>query len=209
MFDVYSSMHYWPDYAQGSRAKRGASVREGHSGCPFLIGAPVCHPSPRIRVGTVCAEAGREAIISSFEPAKALVRGLPLPRPPSFRDHLGCLPVLWPVGHPRCMGEHGATSDRLVAKGGDTSGEEGGLPAQHMASCAATGATGSVRQNPFQGHSCTSPAPCGPHGCRGPSLTVRGFTEATKGSTPSSTHVSFFLIRLSTVSPLIFQSVAS
>ncbi len=116
-----STRYKWPDYAQGSRAKCGASAREGHSGCPFLLGAPVCYQSPRISVGTVCAEAGREAISSGFEPAKALVRGLPLPRPSSFRDHLGCLPVLWPirgVGHPWCMGEHGATSDRLVAKGG-------------------------------------------------------------------------------------------
>ncbi len=63
----------WPDYAQGSRAKCGASVREGHLGCPFLLGAPVCHPSPRIRVSTVCAEAGTEAISSGFEPAKAVV----------------------------------------------------------------------------------------------------------------------------------------
>src|SRR6266702_1112154 len=84
----------WPDSAQGSRARCGASVREGHSGCPFLLGAPVCHPSPRIRVSTVYAEAGKEAISSGFEPANALVRGLPLLRPPSFRDHLGCLPVL-------------------------------------------------------------------------------------------------------------------
>src|SRR6266702_7772271 len=60
----------WPDYAQGSRAKCGASVQEGHSGCPSLLGAPVCHPYPRIRVSTVYAEAGREAISSGFEPAK-------------------------------------------------------------------------------------------------------------------------------------------
>ena len=148
-------------------------MREGHSGCPFLLGAPICHRSLRIRVSTVCAEAGREAISSGFEPAKALVRGLPLPRPPSFRDHLGRLPVLWPirgVGHPRCMGEHGATSDRLVAKGGRH--EWGGV----RASCSAYSQLRSDRcpwQRVFQGPTVAallSAAPCGPHGktnCRG------------------------------------------
>src|SRR6266702_7285393 len=118
---MVSQNQRWPDYAQGSRVKCGASVREGYSVCPFLLGAPLCHPSPRISVSTMYAEAGREAISSGFETAKALVRVLPLPRPSSFRDHLGCLPVLWPIrgiGHTRCMGEHGTTSDRLVEKGG-------------------------------------------------------------------------------------------
>ncbi len=36
-------------------------------------------------------------VSSGFEPAKALVRGLPLPRPPSFRAHLERLPVLRPI----------------------------------------------------------------------------------------------------------------
>ena len=49
-------------------------------GLSILHDAPVSRPSPKIRV-RVCPEAGKEVISSGFEPAKALVRGLPLPRP--------------------------------------------------------------------------------------------------------------------------------
>jgi len=48
-----------------------------------------------------------------FEPAKALVRGLPLPLPLSSRDCLGYqLPILSPI---KGVGQGGATPDRLVA----------------------------------------------------------------------------------------------
>ena len=61
--------------------------------------ASVCHPSPKVRARTVGPEAGKEAISGGSAPVKALVRGVPLPRPPSLRVRLGCLPlaVLGPV----------------------------------------------------------------------------------------------------------------
>ena len=79
------------DYAQGPDvcASRGL----GLSIDSILLRASVCHPSPKVRARTVCPEAGKEAISSGSEPLKALVRGLPLPRPPSFRVRLGCLPL--------------------------------------------------------------------------------------------------------------------
>ena len=69
-------------------------VREGTVlGLSTLLGASVSHPSPRIGVCTICPEAGKEARCSGFEPAKALIRWLPLLRPPSFRDPFRCLPL--------------------------------------------------------------------------------------------------------------------
>jgi hypothetical protein len=132
-------------------------VQERALGLSILLRASVWRPSPKIRVSTVCPEAGREATSSGFEPAKALVRGLPLPRPPSFRAHLGCLPV----GQvPTAGTTHGATSDRLVAGGEDTSGEGGGLLAWL---CAPTGDTWQcVRQTPFGGLAALVGSMCSP-----------------------------------------------
>ena len=93
------------------------ATRGGHSGCPSLENQPVTH---LLESGVNTAEASsEEAISGGFEPAKALVRGLPLPQPPSYRDHLGCLAVLRSV---RGVGQsltytHGVISDRLVAGG--------------------------------------------------------------------------------------------
>ncbi|KAI9567994.1 hypothetical protein HD554DRAFT_2328792 [Boletus coccyginus] len=76
------------------------SMREkGRSGCPS--GAPLQrseldYGKPR----TVQAEVDKEGRVRAcgFEPAKALVRGLPLPLPLSFRDRLGYqLPILSPI----------------------------------------------------------------------------------------------------------------
>ena len=65
-----------------------------------LLGAPVSHPSPRIRICTVCQEASKEAVCSGFEPAKALIRWPPLPRPPTFQDpHRGLPLSTGGVGH--------------------------------------------------------------------------------------------------------------
>ena len=74
-----------------------------------------------------------DGISSGFEPAKALVRGLPLPRPPSFQGQLRFYqsydlsgktaqagPGLWPS-----RGIQGVTSDRSVAEGESAGGEWG------------------------------------------------------------------------------------
>ena len=100
------------------------------------LGVSACHPSPTIRVSTVCQEAGKEAIGIGFEPAKALVRGLPatatptavLPgsfrRPTSLTTYQGSL-AGYPTGQiPNIGGVHGTegvgtTSDRMVAGGGE------------------------------------------------------------------------------------------
>jgi hypothetical protein len=61
---------------------------------------------------------------------KALVRGLPLPRPPSFRGQLGSYQsydLLGELAEDPTAGLHGATSDRLVAGGVDVGGEGGYL----------------------------------------------------------------------------------
>ncbi len=64
-------------------------VCEEALGLSFLLSTSVCHPSPRIGVSTVRPGAGIEANSSSVEPAKALVRGPPLSRLPSFQVQLG------------------------------------------------------------------------------------------------------------------------
>ena len=74
-----------------------------------------------------------DGISSGFELAKALVRGLPLPRLPSFQGQLGSYQSydlsgesaqagsrLWPS-----HGIQGVTSDRLVAEGESAGGEWG------------------------------------------------------------------------------------
>ena len=75
---------------QTIRASRGLRLS-------ILLRASICHPSPKIRASTVCPGAGKEAINSGFDPVKALVRPLPLPRPPSFQVRLGSLPLLRPI----------------------------------------------------------------------------------------------------------------
>ncbi|KAI0280037.1 hypothetical protein BGY98DRAFT_377489 [Russula aff. rugulosa BPL654] len=57
-------------------------VRCGAARAVWLHDTPVSHPSPRIRVCTpVCAEAVKSCdLCSDFEPAKALIRWLPLPQ---------------------------------------------------------------------------------------------------------------------------------
>jgi hypothetical protein len=124
------------DYVKGTHDKVPDMCARRGLGLSILFSTSDWHPSPKIRVSTVCPEAGREATRSSFEPAKALVRGLPLPRPPSFQTHVGCLPVLRPI---RVVGSssnsrsytQGATSDRLVAGAKDASGG-GGFSLGHL-----------------------------------------------------------------------------
>ena len=73
----------------------GQSTRLGHA---CKKGTPAVSTAQYIRLPPVSEDKGQysmpylhvflfgtEAISSGFEPAKALVRGLPLPRPPSFR----------------------------------------------------------------------------------------------------------------------------
>ena len=108
-------------------------------------------PTWNVRLSPVSEDKGQDSttrggqgdgISSGFEPAKALVRGLPLPRPPSFQGQLGSYqsydlsgesaqtePRLWPS-----RGIQGVNSDRLVAEG-ETSTTRG---------CAPTGVPASV-----------------------------------------------------------------
>ena len=68
----------------------------------------------------------RSAVCRGFGPAKALVgalRGLPLSRSLSFRV-IGIL-----VAPARCLAWNGTTPNRLVARWGKASGEDGGHPA--------------------------------------------------------------------------------
>ena len=81
------------------------------------LGVSACHPSPTIRVSTVCPEAGKEVIGIGFEPAKALVRGLPATATPTA----GQIPNIGGVHGTEGVG---TTSDRMVAGGGgSTSGD--------------------------------------------------------------------------------------
>jgi hypothetical protein len=64
-------------------------VRDQGLGLSSLRDALTCCPSPKIRASRPSlvrrAEVSKEAVwVCGFKPAKALVRGLPLPRPPSF-----------------------------------------------------------------------------------------------------------------------------
>ncbi len=61
----------------------------GALGLSFLLSTSVCHPSPRTRVSTVRPGVGKEANSSGFEPAKALVRGPPLPDRRPTKSQLG------------------------------------------------------------------------------------------------------------------------
>ncbi|KAI9455056.1 hypothetical protein HD554DRAFT_2036671 [Boletus coccyginus] len=79
--------------------RRGTLGLSVHSPCPSsapLRGSEPDHGEPC----TVQAEVDKEGWVRAcgFEPAKTLVRGLPLPLPLSFRDRLGYqLPILSPV----------------------------------------------------------------------------------------------------------------
>ena len=60
------------------------------------VGPARWDPSPMLRACSVCLEAGKEAISSGFEPAKALIRWLPLPRPSSYSLHWMTRPMMRP-----------------------------------------------------------------------------------------------------------------
>jgi hypothetical protein len=69
---------------------------------------------------------GQRQPSSGSEPAKALVRDLPLPRPLSFRGQLGSYQsydLSGELAEDLTAGLHGTTSDRLVAGGVDAGGE--------------------------------------------------------------------------------------
>ena len=105
-------------------------------------------PTWNVRLSPVSEDKGQDSttrggqgdgISSGFEPAKALVRGLPLPRPPSFQGQLVSYQSynlsgesaqagsrLWPS-----HGIQGVTSDKLVAEGESAGGEWG--CASHLA----------------------------------------------------------------------------
>ena len=66
-----------PNLCEGTRA----------IGPAWSLGAPIRRPYQEIRACTVRIEAGKEVIRNGFVPAKALIGGLPMPRPPSSSHH--------------------------------------------------------------------------------------------------------------------------
>jgi hypothetical protein len=60
-FNKHFHLQYVTDYVQGTQDKVSIARARRALGLSILLGASVCHPSPRIRVSTVRLEAGREA----------------------------------------------------------------------------------------------------------------------------------------------------